>query len=255
LGEVTQLITALSGLITALAWPAIVVFVLFRYRKELAAGVGGLAKRLPQAKSFELGPLKLALSESVSAAVQVPADPGPVDQQKAIQQQRRIGEALKAEADTAMLPQIKTHLDDLARQYELMRAARDVQKRKANDAEIIEMNKLVGQMRALAISCAGFWADYASSSRPGDRLAAVVIAQMSPDPKYLDWLQGRFAVDRPFIFYHAALALQNMADQCWTEAREQIKSTAQNAVEQVKAFSGEPDAKTLQVLEAILART
>jgi hypothetical protein len=99
-----------------------------------------------------------------------------------------------------------------------------------------------------------YWDEYAQSDRPGDRLAAVVIVQMSPDPKYLDWLADRFRTDRPFIFYHAALALQNMADQCWTQACDRIKVVAQQALDQVRSFSGVPDRKTVDILEGILKR-
>jgi hypothetical protein len=145
-------------------------------------------------------------------------------------------------------------MDELARQYELLRSTRDKQSRQASDAEIVQMNKVVSQMRALALSCLPYWDEYAQSERPGDRLAAVVIVQMSPNPKYLDWLADRFRTDRPFIFYHAALALQSMADQCWTQASDRIKAATQRALDQIRSFKGVPDKKTVDILECILNR-
>jgi hypothetical protein len=212
---------------------------------------------LKQAEGFELGPLKIALSKSADLATTIPVSPDAQDQREAIQQQTKVGKDLRAEViqDPSMLPEIRKKMDDLARQYELLRSARDRQNRKASDAEIVQMNKVVSQMRALAISCVPYWEDYAESTRSGDRLAAVVILQMSPDPKYLDWLAERFKADRPFIFYHAALALQNMADQCWIEARDKIKAVARDALAQLQAFTGgEPDKKSVDILKTILER-
>jgi hypothetical protein len=210
-----------------------------------------------QAENIEVGPLKLALSKSADLATEIPTSPNPQDQRNAIQQQTRVAENLrdKVALDPEILPEVRKKMDELARQYELLRSARDNQSRHASEAEIVAMNKVVSQMRALALSCLPYWDEYAQSERPGDRLAAVVIVQMSPDPKYLDWLADRFQTDRPFIFYHAALALQNMADQCWTEARDQIKNTARRALDQITSFKGGvPDKKTVDILEAILQR-
>ena len=251
------MLKSIADLISAIAWPALVAVLLIRFRKEVAACLAALASRLSQAEGLELGPVKITMKKSAELAGSIPKDPDPEDQQKAIREQTKLGKELRAEVinDPAMLSQVRSQMDNLARQYELLRQARDAQSRMATDTEIVQMNKVVSQMRALALSCVPYWKDYADSDRPGDHLAAVVIVQMSPDPKYLEWLGERFRKDRPFVFYHAALALQNMADQCWTEARDAIKRTTQQALDQVKAFRGQPDAKTVQILEAILART
>jgi hypothetical protein len=255
MGGVAEVIKAASGLISALAWPAIALYVFIRYHKQFGDGLSALAGRLPQAEGLELGPLKIALAKAADLATTIPASPDAQDQREAIKQQTRVGKDLREEAlqDPSILPEIRKKMDELARQYELLRSARDAQSRKATDAEIVQMNKVVSQMRALAISCLPYWTEYANSTRPGDRLAAVVIVQMSPDPKYLDWLAERFKVDRPCIFYHAALALQNMADPCWTEARDKIKAVAKQALAQLQSYP-EPDKKTVDILTTILER-
>lgn len=256
MGGVADLLKAIAGLVSALAWPAIALYVFIRYHKQFRDGLTALAGRMPQAEGFELGPLKIALNKSADLATAIPASPDAQDQREAIKQQAKVGKDLRAEVvqDPSILPEIRKNMDDLARQYELLRAARDAQRRQASDAEIVQMNKVVSQMRALAPSLVPYWQDYADSERPGDRLAAVVIVQMSPDPKYADWLGERFKVDRPFIFYHAALALQNMADQCWMEARDKIKAVAKQALAQLLSFSGEADRKTVDILQGIQER-
>lgn len=256
MGGVADLLKAIAGLVSALAWPAIALYVFIRYHKQLRDGLSALAGRMPQAEGLELGPLKIALNKSAELATTIPVSPDPQDQREAIQQQTKVGRDLRAEAaqDPSILPEIRKKMDELARQYELIRSTRDAQSRKATDAEVVLMNKVVSQMRALAISCVPYWKDYADSERPGDRLAAVVIVQMSPDPKYADWLGDRFKVDRPFVFYHAALALQNMADQCWTEGRDKIKAVVKKALAQVLSFQGEADRKTVDILQSIQER-
>jgi len=256
LSEVTEIVKAVSGLVAALAWPAIALYIFIRYHKQLGDGLSAIAGRLPQAEGLELGPLKIALTKSADLATTIPVSPDAQDQREAIKQQAKVGKDLRAEVvqDPSILPEIRKKMDELARQYELLRSARDAQSRLASDAEIVQMNKVVSQMRALALSCVPYWNDYSQSTRAGDRLAAVVIVQMSPDPKYLDWLRERFNVDRPFVFYHAALALQNMADQCWIEARDKIKAVSKEAMDQLRTFTGAPDKKTIDVLESILDR-
>ena len=251
-----DIISAVTGLIAVLVWPLIVVITLFRFRKEVGACLSGLAQRLPQARNVKFGPVEIALQTAETISMQVPADPRPQDQQQAIKEQTHIGKVLEAQVaqDPGMLPEVRRQMDELARQYELLRAARDKQSRMATPEEIAQMNKVVSQMRALAIPSLPYWEDYAKSDRPGDRLVAVVMIQMSPDPKHLPWLLQRFKIDRPFIFYHAALALQNMADQCWDVARDEIRSTANTALEQLGSYAGDADAKTVQILQAILTR-
>lgn len=46
-----------------------------------------------------------------------------------------------------------------------------------------------------------------STAHPGHRLAAVTVLQVLPDPEHLPWLVERIAAEKPFIGYHAAVAL------------------------------------------------
>src|SRR5262249_8174872 len=49
------------------------------------------------------------------------------------------------------------------------------------------------------------------SRSAGERLAAVATLEALPDPAYLPWLAGRIGDERPFIEYHAAVALLSAA--------------------------------------------
>src|SRR5215207_9214061 len=48
---------------------------------------------------------------------------------------------------------------------------------------------------------------WSRAPRRGERLAAVTVLQVIPDPEYLPWLVDRIAAEKPFIGYHAAVAL------------------------------------------------
>ncbi len=98
---------------------------------------------------------------------------------------------------------IRDRIVELARNYESLRAAMS-----AGDDRTRKMEVIVTQMRTLGLAAYSMLPDLTKSDRPGDRLAAVAMLQVKPNPDYLDWLADRVATDHPFIGYHAAVALQ-----------------------------------------------
>ena len=78
--------------------------------------------------------------------------------------------------------------------------------------------------------------------------------QMVPHAADLEWLKDRFSLEQPFLFYHAALALQNVANVRNTPAdKKRLREVAQQALDAVKSFSGVPDHNTIEVLEGLIA--
>jgi len=78
--------------------------------------------------------------------------------------------------------------------------------------------------------------------------------QMVPRVADLDWLRDRFSSDQPFLFYHAALALQNVANICYTvEEKKHLREVARQALDTVKSFAGAPDQGTIGVLDMLIA--
>ena len=77
--------------------------------------------------------------------------------------------------------------------------------------------------------------------------------QMHPQSADIGWLVERFRDDAPFIFYHAALALQNVANEADGSTREKVRKAAQEALEIVESFSGTPDQETINVLTPLAA--
>ncbi len=116
------------------------------------------------------------------------------------------------------------------------------------------MTRVVVKMRALAPSLVEYMDAYKGSASAGSRLAAVTMMQMTPRVADIDWLRERFFSEQPFVFYHAALALENAASVCDTpEKKERLRETAQRALAKVKNFKGPSDKGTLEILEVLVA--
>jgi hypothetical protein len=78
--------------------------------------------------------------------------------------------------------------------------------------------------------------------------------QMVPRVADLEWLKARFSSEQPFLFYHAALALQNVADlSSAPEERKRLRQVAHEALGAIKSFAGVPDEPTIDVLEMLLS--
>jgi hypothetical protein len=69
------------------------------------------------------------------------------------------------------------------------------------------MEVIASQMRTLAQGSVALLPELTASGSPGHRLAAVTVLQVIPDSSYLPWLVERIASEKPFIGYHAAVAL------------------------------------------------
>ena len=139
-------------------------------------------------------------------------------------------------------------LDQLAGQYDAVRRTMPSSSRRTQI-----LTRILVQMRALGPSLSKLIETYKASGSPGTRLAAVAMMQMEPDKADLRWLVDRFSMENPFIFYHAALALQNAANGQPDEKFLLVKEAAERALSMVKSFNGEPDRSTIEVLEAVVA--
>jgi hypothetical protein len=109
-------------------------------------------------------------------------------------------------------------------------------------------------MRSLAPSLLDFLDTYKGSGSAGSRLAAIAMMQMDPQVADLEWLKDRFSTEHPFVFYHAALALQNVANICDTPAKKKhLRQVVQQALSKIRAFVGTPDQGTIEVLDMLLS--
>ena len=73
------------------------------------------------------------------------------------------------------------------------------------------MEVIASYLRSLALSSYPLLPELVESKSAGHRLAAVTTLQAVPDPAYLEWLGARIEAEKPFIGYHATVALLSAA--------------------------------------------
>jgi hypothetical protein len=97
---------------------------------------------------------------------------------------------------------IRSQITKLAKVYEALRLSMS-----SGDERTQFMEKIAAQMKSLALAAQPFLDELKKSQSSGERLAAVTALEIAPDEGSLDWLVERIDAERPFIGYHAALAL------------------------------------------------
>jgi hypothetical protein len=107
---------------------------------------------------------------------------------------------------TAEVDETKRQMTELAMEYEKLR-----QDLPSGDDRTQRMEVVASKMSTLALPAYPLMAEFANSDSPGLRLAAVSILESVPGTGHLTWLGERLAAERPFIGYHAALALLTAA--------------------------------------------
>lgn len=118
----------------------------------------------------------------------------------------------------------KDRVEELGRAYQNLRKSMPASNERTRKMEI-----LAARMRALACD-AYFLLEYlAKNPETGSRLAAVSLLETKPNPDYLEWLSERFAVEKPFVGYHAALALLVAARALGAEFRQRTKTAIDEA--------------------------
>lgn len=132
----------------------------------------------------------------------------------------------------------------LAAAYEEIR-----RKEQAGGARTRHMTAVLSRMKAKAAAVRGLLDDFQTSSSPGTRLAAIAILQMFPDPRHLDWLAERLdnpEVEKPFVGYHAAVALLEAVRALPASECAELKSALGKAKSLAQKLPTDPN--RLQVL-------
>jgi len=104
---------------------------------------------------------------------------------------------------------------ELARTYERIRATLD-----RGDERTRKMEAVMSEMFAVAPLIYPMLTELAHSDSPGQRLLAIAILQQTPTLSYYDWLAERFRDERPFVAYHAGVALFAAAKQSDPQGRD-----------------------------------
>jgi hypothetical protein len=243
--EVAKFLSSIAAVLAAVAWPSAFLIVILLFRAELKSTLSRVPIILDRVKKASLVGVDLELDRVADAEAESGTDKSGRITARQIEAATRIEIETREVGSRALLRE----LDRLCLEYDSLRRSLP-----PGDMRTKAMTRVLVKMRSLAPSLVDFVDVYKSSGSPGSRLAAIAMMQMVPSAADLDWLRGRFSSEQPFVFYHAALALQNVADARKAPAdRKQLRAAAQQALDTVKSFAGIPDRNTIEVLESLIS--
>ena len=103
------------------------------------------------------------------------------------------------------------------------------------------------RMKIEAPKVQGLLASFQQSSSAGERLMAIAVLNMFPDANQLDWLAERMdpEQEKPFVSYHAAVALLDAATNLPTENCAKLRAALGKAKVLALRLSGDPDPMTV----------
>jgi hypothetical protein len=243
--ECAKLLTSIAALVGAVAWPATALIIFYFFRTELKSVLSKVPILLERVKKASVAGIALELDRVADAEAASGADKRGNITPGQIQAATRIEIDTRDVGARSLLPE----LDKLCLEYDSLRRTLP-----SGDMRTRAMTRVIVKMRSLAPTLVAFLDAYKGSGSPGSRLAAIAMMQMVPRVADLEWLKERFSSEQPFIFYHAALALQNVANLSDTpEKKRRLREVAIEALDIVKSFKGPPDQGTIEVLDMLLS--
>ena len=235
-----KLITAIGTLLGAIAWPLAIFTLGFLFRNELRFAAKRIPSFMDRVRKMKIAGIEAEL-DRVADAVK--------ENEKGTVTPRQIEIAAKIAIEADGDLDLAKQLDRLCLEYDSLRRSMP-----AGSDRTQAMTRVVVRMRALAPSLVEFIENYKGSGSPGSRLAAIAMMQMNPNACDIAWLAERFSVEQPFIFYHAALALQNMANNALSNVEwDHLLGAVQQSLGTIRSFKGNPDQSTIEILELIMS--
>ena len=228
-----EVITALSGLVEAVAWPIIFLLLLLTQRRRISALIASIETlTLPGGvkASFRRELEQEARSAGVDReAAKLPPSPELIDAAN------RIDEAsLDYDFDV-----VRQEAKALAREYERFRTEMTPGSPRTRRMEVV-----ISKMRTLGLAMWPLLDEFAASNSPGERLAAIATLQLRPDTSRLDWLAERLSVEKPFVAYHAAMALLVAVRTLGQEYKPQLVKALGTAANAIEALPQDADRTT-----------
>lgn len=238
--QLPPFLIAIAAIFSALAWPISLVIIVLFFRREIKLLSSRFPKFIDRIQSVKIGSLEAELEKLGEKEADTPGGAVTASQVKAANDFELVSDSIGFNVLTK-------EMDRLAFDYDTIRRSKP-----SGHSRTREMTKILIQMRGLAKAVSGYLPAYMSSGAPGSRLAAIAIMQMEPGKANLEWLSQRFENEAPFLFYHAALALRNLANDASPTVLEMVKVTAAEALKTVQEFDGEPDVETIAVLKTLI---
>lgn len=257
-----SILSQITRLLSVLIWPVTILICVFAQRSRINRILTALANLAETANKIKIWQIEVekTVENSINREVEKAAAQSKPEHTPEIPKNETLA-AARVETLIASVPtqpardslteSVRQKMLDLAKEYENTRATMPSGKERT-----AAMNAVVARMRTLAIASRPFLKDFSESrTSPGVRLCAVVILQISPDRRYLEWLGERYKQETPFLFYQTAVALNQAVRDIGAQNRDQLRSIITGAIETVESFrEGAPDRNTLTVLRGALAQ-
>lgn len=243
--NLAKLVTAVAQLVTASAWPVVVILIVLIFRDELKPTVGKFQNIVERFHKFKFPWLEVELDRVADSEVGKTGN----DAGQITSGQLKAAAKLEVKTQEISSEALLREMKKLSSDYDSIR-----QTMPSGSNRTREMTRVLVKMRSLAPSIDASFTSFKNSDSAGERLAAIAAMQMTPESADLHWLEERFTVEQPFLFYQAALALQVVADRIDNPVRRQLLvELAQRSLVKVKSFSGIADRNTIEVLETLIA--
>lgn len=133
-------------------------------------------------------------------------------------------EAMSARVTAADLSTARSQVQRESAEYQRIRSTMPPGDRRTRRMEVV-----ASRLRTLAQSVYPLLPELVASNQAGDRLAAVTTLQAIPTIGYVNWLAERVCVEKPFIGYHAALALLEAVRALPPEDLDQVARALERA--------------------------
>ncbi|MBV8772924.1 MAG: hypothetical protein JO166_11440 [Deltaproteobacteria bacterium] len=237
-----EMIKAVAQVITALAWPTVILILLLTHRDSLAEVVRNLESiRVP-------GGAEIKIRNVVSNEARQIEQGDPEAAKRLTQQQFEAAARVARVAGNTDISVVRRQVQDLAGEYEAIRASLP-----SGDERTRRMETVVTKMRTLSRAALPLLLELTRSPSPGERLAAIATLQMAPRPDYLSWLAERFRTEKPFIQFHAAVALLSAARVLDHSHASDLKVAIRSAREAIGELKGSDRWNVLDAAERELA--
>jgi hypothetical protein len=180
----------------SVAWPAAAVLCVLLFRQQVTKFLGDV--ETVKVFGAEISRKLKQSADEAGAAVGLSSAPSEGELIRATELEKS---AAAADKDT-IEDTIEKQAEELAAEYERVRHSM-----LPGDPRTRQMEVVVSKMRTLARAFYPLRLDFAESISPGKRLMTIAALQVDPDYDLLDWLADRLAVEKPFVGYHAVVAL------------------------------------------------
>ena len=187
-----------TELLNSVAWPVAAVVCALLFRQQLTKFIGDVStvKFLGAEISRKIDNQIEQSAKETEAKTETEMRSGPSESEL---NRARVVKSLAADANSGL---IAAQAEALATEYQGVRDSMLPGNKRTRAMEVV-----VSKMRTIGQAFFPIRHEFASSPSPGKRLMVIASLQVSPDYDMLDWLAERVGSEKPFLQYHALVAI------------------------------------------------